>query len=193
MYKLVGKFNILILILFLIKLSPCWAGPLIFPEQDSQWATYVKSMNEKMEKEKNDGLSYVISGSLALVGGLIAERSTSDNLEKGTYSVVQTIGIASIGYGAYNWRVGDDERNFYLTLNRSNLNAEQKLNLLKVYRIQQSESGKKLNNIKAITHGLISVLNIYNAVQQDNSSIKSGLYFIGGVNLLAAIGYTFEF
>lgn len=194
MYNLVGKFSFLFLTSLILANSKGYAQQhpnALTPE--ISWERYSKSMEDKIKKEYKDGLSYVISGSLALAGGLIAERSTSDNLEKGTYAVFQTIGIASIGYGAYTWKIGDEDRSIYYTLNRSNLSASQKIDFLKNYKLLKKESDQSLNNIKAITHGLIAALNIYNATQQKNESIKNTLYFIGGVNLLASASYTFEF
>lgn len=147
----------------------------------------------RKEKDRKNGLSYVISGSLALVGGILGNNVAEDTAEKGIYTVFQTIGVASIGYGAYTWQIGGEERSIYQTLQYSKLTPEQKTQFLKAYHYQRKEKEKRDRYIRAITHGLIAGLNFYNSSQQKQDSLKSTLNFIGGVNLLAAISFTFEF
>ncbi|HMN68082.1 MAG TPA: hypothetical protein PKC28_06035 [Bdellovibrionales bacterium] len=162
-------------------------------EESVRWEQYAKEIERQERRDYRNGLSYIISGSLALGGGIWGANITDDNIEKGIYTVFQTIGIASVGYGAYVWKIGGEERNLYATLSNARLTPEQKTIFLRSYYAQKKESEKRERYIKAITHGLIAGLNFYNASQQKQDSIKSGLYFIGGVNLLAAISFTFEF
>lgn len=158
-----------------------------------QWQDFARDVRRTEREDFRNGLSYIISGSLALVGGLAGSGITHDPVERGIYTFFQTIGIASIGYGAYTWRIGGEERSLYTTLQQSHLTPEQRTNFLRAHALQKRTRDRRERIIKAVTHGLIAGLNIYNATQQQQDSIKTGLYFIGGVNLLAAISYTFEF
>lgn len=195
MCNLAGRFSsALILILSLSMPSLGFASEDIkINEETIRWEQYAKEIERQERRDYRNGLSYIISGSLALAGGIWGAGITDDNIEKGIYTVFQTIGIASVGYGAYTWKVGGEERDLYKTLNDVRLTPEQKTLFLRSYYSQKKESEKRERYIKAITHGLIAGLNFYNASQQKQDSIKNGLNFIGGVNLLAAISFTFEF
>ncbi|MBL7542948.1 MAG: hypothetical protein JNL11_03985 [Bdellovibrionaceae bacterium] len=162
-------------------------------ESTITWENYSKETEQQEKTDRRNGISYIISGSLALAGGILGGGLTDDNLEKGIYTIFQTIGVASVGYGAYIWKIGGEERMINKTLNTSRLTPEQRTQFLRSYYTQKKASEKRERQIKAITHGLIAGLNFYNASQQKQDSIKSGLYFIGGVNLLASISFTFEF
>ncbi len=159
----------------------------------SDWDYFEKTMKEQKRRDFDRGLSYVISGSLALVGGLAGSNATQDSVEKGVYTVFETIGISSVGYGAYTMQIGSEERELFEVLSNSRLTADQKTEFLHSYYYHRMQTEKKERVIKALTHALIAGLNLYSASQQQQATIKTGLFFIGGVNLLAALSFTFEF
>ena len=194
MYNWAGRFNILFVFLFIIGHS----GILIAAEDKfkfttTKWDEFTREVELQKEIDRRNGISYVISGSLALAGGIWGNSIATDAAEKGIYTVFQTIGIASLGYGSYVWQIGGEERSVYQTLQYSKLTAEQKTQFLQAYVLQKKEKERKDHIIRGITHGLIAGLNFYNASQQSNDSLKNTLNFIGGVNLLAAASFTFEF
>ena len=57
--------------------------------------------------------------------------------------------------------------------------------------IVQGAREKQQRFVRALTHGMIAALNIYGATQQTNDTVKNALYFLGGVNTLAAISFAF--
>lgn len=190
-----GRFSSVLMLIFLL-LHPGAAHAF----EDSAhsdglvtWEQYFKDSEKQEKTDYRNGLSYIISGSLALAGGILGGTVTDDNLEKGIYTLFQTIGVASIGYGTYVWKIGGEDRLISRTLNTSRLTPEQRTHFLRSYYAQKKSSEARERHIKAITHGLIAGLNFYNASQQKQDGIKSGLFFVGGVNLLAAISFTFEF
>jgi hypothetical protein len=143
-------------------------------------------------EERVEGMSYVISGGIGLLGGLAGTSVTNDPLEKGIYAVFQSIGIASIGYGAFKWQIGDDQRLIVDALRTSpELSAQEKVNFLNHYKAEKKSLEKKERLIKAVTHGLIAALNFYNISLQKQDGVKSALTFIGTANLLACISYSF--
>jgi hypothetical protein len=157
-----------------------------------EWGEFEMRMHERQELDRIDGLSYLISGSLALVGGLVGQNISTDPLEKGVYTIFQTIGVASIGYGIYKWRLGDDERWMYETLSTSEgLTPTQKASVMKSYYQQKKDRLRREKIMRAITHGLIAGLNFYGATQQKSENVKNALIFLGGVNTLAVISFTF--
>lgn len=192
MYNWVGRFKIIFILISMLVSSSALAVEE-FEFTTSKWDEFAEAVKVQQEQDRINGLSYIISGSLALAGGIWGNGIASDPAEKGVYTVFQTIGIASIGYGSYIWQIGEEERAIYDSLQYSKLTPEQKSQFLRAYRYQRTEKLRKDKIIRAVTHGLIAGLNFYNASQQENTSLKNTLNFIGGVNLLAAISFTFEF
>ncbi len=184
-----GKFKTLLALVILVFAVSSPAAP----SYSLKWEDFSKEVELQKTRDYRNGLSYIISGALALGGGIWGASIAEDGAEKGIYTVFQTIGIASIGYGAYTWKIGSEERSIYQTLNDTRLSAEQKSQFLKSYASVRQQREKQDRFIRSITHGLIAAINIYNATQQDVDSVKSGLYFIGAVNLLACVSFTFEF
>lgn len=194
----VGKFKVALAIGLVILLC-LPASPVRAADDDTvkynmtRWEDFAHEVEIQKARDYRNGLSYVISGGLAVIGGIAGAKLTDDAMEIGIYTLFQTIGIASVGYGAYTWQIGGEERSFYQTLLMSNLKPEQKTQLLRAYALEKRERERRDRMIRAITHGLIAGLNIYSAATAQNDSLKTGLYFIGGVNLLAAASFTFEF
>lgn len=190
-----GNFKIILMILVFLASSIGYG----FEEESkfkfgsSKWEKFSQDVELQTEQDRKNGLSYIISGSLALVGGIIGDSVAEEPSEKGIYTVFQTIGVASIGYGAYTWQIGGEERSLYRSLELSNLSSEQKSQFLQSYIVQRKARERQDRKLRAITHGLISALNFYNGTQQKQAGLKNSLYFIGGINLLAAISFTFEF
>ena len=188
-----GSFKFLLVTLLTVSISSTALAADEFKFDTAKWDTFAHEVEIQREKDRKNGLSYIISGSLALVGGIVGNSIAEDTAEKGIYTVFQTIGVASIGYGAYTWQVGGEERFLYQSLQTSKLTPEQKSQFLQSYNFQRKEREKRDHLVRAITHGLIAALNIYNASQQKQDSLKNALYFVGGVNALAAVSFTFEF
>lgn len=193
MFNLVGKFKILSFsLLFFCRSLYC--TEVTIQTENMNWAKYEREVQLLEREDYRNGLSYVISGSLALVGGIWGESVTNDAVEKGIYSVFQSIGIASVGYGAYLWQVGGEERAIYTSLrDAKGLSYRDKSYFLRSYFAQRKERLRREKLIRAITHGLVAAVNTYNASRQDQDGVRDALYFIGGVNLLAAISFTFDF
>lgn len=201
-YSWVGRFSSVIPIIILMLLSKQAVAinevrvsnnEVKTSNEALRWEQYAKEMERQEHEDYRNGMSYIISGSIALAGGLWGDTITKDYMEKGIYTIFQTIGVASIGYGAYVWKIGSNDRSFYKMLELSKLSVEQKMLLLRSYNHQKKMTEKHERFIRAITHGLIAGLNFYSASRQKNDSVKNGLNFIGGVNILAAVSFTFEF
>jgi hypothetical protein len=159
---------------------------------DREWSAFEKAMKEKQDKDRIDGISYLISGSLALIGGLFGQAATKDPMEKGVYTLFQSIGVASIGYGIFTWKLGDEDRWFYDIMGASSsLSERDRVTMINAYYKSKAAREKRQKFVRALTHGLIAALNFYGATQQTNESVKNALMFLGGVNTLAAVSFTF--
>lgn len=159
--------------------------------QTDDWKGFEDFIKESDRKDQIDGYSYLISGSLAAVGGLVGFYSSSDNFAKAVYSVSQTIGVAAIGFGGYKLFVGNENKLLFRTIKASNLSLADREMLLYNYRLQKGSEENRIRKVKALTHAAIALLNIYNAVRETNNDLRTALYFIGGVNFFAAVSFTF--
>ena len=196
----VGKFKFILAVLIGSTFSNgVWAyavsetstAPDVPVEINMGWTRFESSVVHHERSDYLNGISYIISGTVAVVGGFVGQSISQDPLEKGVYTVFQTIGIASIGYGAYTWKLGDDDRFLYETLKDSSLGIEERNSVLKSYYQQKKSREKSERAIKAVTHGLIAALNLYSATQQSKGPVQNALFFVGGVNLLAAVSFSF--
>ena len=185
----------LLLLLSLLPFSICLAGATDTStklEDAKSWIEFEGLSKQKIEQDQLNGISYVVSGSLAIVGGFVGQNIAQDPLEKGTYTLFQTIGIASLGYGAYVWTIGDDSRLMYDMLSENkHLNNGAKTLVLQSYFEQRKKRNHRERVIRAITHALVAGFNIYNGTQQQYEPVRNALYFVGGVNALASISFVF--
>lgn len=158
----------------------------------STWPEQEQAMLREQQNDRSNGISYIVSGSIALVGGIAGSSMTGDPLEKGIYALFETIGVASVGYGAYKWQIGDERRLLMTSLQETQeLTQDQKLAILLRYQKDKKILEKKERLLKALTHSLIAALNFYNGSQQTQGGVRNTLYFIGGANVLACLSYTF--
>ena len=159
--------------------------------QTDDWKGFEDFIRETDRQDKVDGYSYLISGTLASVGGLVGYYSSADTFAKAVYSISQTIGVGAIGFGGYKLFVGNENRVFYKTLRSSHLSPQDRDILLYNYRLQKGTEEARIRKVKALTHGAIALLNLYNAMRESHDDLKTALYFVGAVNFFAAISFTF--
>ena len=161
------------------------------PESSPIWKKFEDSTVKQEREDRYNGLSYIISGSIAVASGFAGGEITNDPVEKGVYTVFQSIGIAAIGYGAYTWTVGNDDRLMYSALKDSKLSPRERSAVLQSYWLHKQRRERNERIVKAVTHGLISGFNFFNASRQDPGPVRNAMFFIGGVNALACISYSF--
>jgi hypothetical protein len=195
MANMIRTFSLFALCLFLSLGNFTLAQPKSqdLKSPDSDWKSLSLQIRRDRLQEKSMGWSYVVSGGIGFLGGLAGQEIAKDPFEKGAYTVFQSIGIAAIGYGLYRVYVGSEDQNFHHILETSDLSNEQKERLFRSYQSQKAELEKKEKRIRALTHGLIALLNINSASQQGSGVVKDSLYFIGGVNILACLSYSWDF
>ncbi len=166
-------------------------GPLELNLDKPNWSNFKSYMMERKNSDYINGLSYVISGSVATVGGIIGYETSQDPIAKAVFGLSQSIGIAAIGYGAYQWNIGSEHNSVYAALSRSKLSENQRNEFLENYFAHLKVTKKKTRLIQAVTHGLVAGLNGYYAAKEKNKDLKAAFGFIAGINVLAAISYSF--
>jgi hypothetical protein len=179
-----------------ILLLGCIAGPATAHANEERsgetWAQFKVEVDARTDQQKVEGIAYMVSGGLVLIGSAIGYEKSTDPIAKSVYSISQSLSIGAMGYGSYLYSIGDGDRDFLNIIeNSTSLTIEQKNEILRNYRARHEHNRKHERVIRIATHGLIAVLNIYNATREENEGLRTALYFVGGVNAIAAFSVTF--
>ena len=145
--------------------------------------------SEIEEKRTTDGLAYIISGAVVLGVSLPAYYLTEDVFARAVYSLGQTLGVASIGYGSYLRGVDDDTTRFYHLITRTPLTPKNREELSEGYLQDSARVARNSRKIRVITHSLTGALNFVNGATTSNRELKTALFFVGGINVLAALSF----
>lgn len=147
----------------------------------------------KIEEDDNlQGWSYIISGGVAVAISVPAYFLTQDIFAQTVYSLGETLGVASVGYGSYLVLVQNDYSRFQKILSQTALSPKQRDDLSMRFLEENAKRAKAVRKIRVITHSLTAGLNLLNGATTSNSQLKTALYFLGGINVLAAIHFTFS-
>lgn len=141
------------------------------------------------ELSRNDGLGYMISGGLALVGGGYGFSQAEKPVEKGFYSIAQSLGLLAIGYGAEAYFLKQDDEIFIQVLNSADISREQKDRMVQSYLKEKHDREEDTRWIRRTTFGLAGALNIIYAGQTKDSTLRGFLYLTAGLQL--AWAFTF--
>lgn len=157
----------------------------------TDWDAFHHYMDGRLHDDHVLGTSYMISGVVATVGGVIGYYSSADPVSRGVYAVAQSVGVAAIGFGANLYWIGNEYNSFYYAVDSSNLTSAQKTEVLARYLAREREYRKKSNWINVVTHSLIAGVNFYSANREPDRTVRGILYFLAGTNLAIAFAYAF--
>ncbi|MBX2988979.1 MAG: hypothetical protein KF802_13910 [Bdellovibrionaceae bacterium] len=182
---------------FLILLLSLWALPVtVFADEilydgTAQWQDFENFMRNREEEERVTGISYMISGAVATLGGLVGYQSSQDNFSRSAYAIAQSVGIGALGYGASIYWNGNEYDSFYRAVRGSSLTPMQKNELLARFLSNEKSERRRARWIRVGTHTLLAVVNFYAASQESNRDVRNLLQFMGGVNAVIAFSYSF--
>ncbi|MBO9666513.1 MAG: hypothetical protein J7501_06825 [Bdellovibrio sp.] len=189
--------RILLLLLFISTLAGSFAFAKDKDREDLEykglpnWSEFRGFVLEQQREDERLGLSYMISGGLAAVGGVVGYNLAEDPFSRSVYAITSTVGIAAIGLGASYYWTGNEYDSFYYALEHANISIQEKNAILKRYLEKERQWRENRRWIRVATHALIAVANFYSAAQEENSDVKSVFYFLGAANTVMAISYTF--
>lgn len=166
---------------------------LIFSTLPAQasWSSFEGEITRLEEEERKVGVSYLLSGSLVVVGGITGYQSTNDTAVKMVFGVLQGLGIGAIGVGL-NKITGDHEyHSFYRALKTSSLSNEQRNELVRTYLEQEKRKKAAETKIAVATHIVAGLLNAYTASREPDAGTQSAFYLLAGVHAALAISYSF--
>lgn len=177
------------LIIFLMSL-PVFAEDISY-QGPAEWSSFNKFMEKREREDRISGISYMISGVAATVGGSVGYYSSQDSFSRGLYALAQSVGVAAVGYGATFYFVGNEYTSFYKAVDGSRLTPAQKSEILKRFLDQEKAEYDRRRWIKVVTHSLIAVSNFYSASRDEDRNIRGVLNFLGIINVAMAVTYSF--
>jgi hypothetical protein len=160
-------------------------------EGAAHWESFHKYMEERQEEDRIKGLSYIISGAIATVGGAVGYDNSEDSFSRGVYVIAQSVGVAAIGYGSNTYWNGNEYNSFFYAVEGAPLSPSQKATLLHRFLEKEKQERRKSRWIKIATHSLIAVANLYSASHEEDSSVRGVLNFLAGTNAIIAFSYAF--
>jgi hypothetical protein len=151
-------------------------------------------LNQKAEiihsENLSNGWAYIISGSIVLGFSIPATYLSSDPLAQAVYSISQTLGVAAVGYGSYLVLIDNEYTRFHhIITSLSDLSVHQKNHLSQAFLLENSDRARNVRKIRVITHGLTALLNFVSALTTSHVELQTALFFLGGINTLAALNF----
>lgn len=148
-----------------------------------------RQADQSVLEHRTNGWAYVISGGIVLGISLPGYYLSEDVFARGVYSVGETLGVAAIGYGAYLALIDGESARFRELLRKMpDLTPVQRDRLAQLFLEEAADRARRTRRIRAVTHGLTAALNLTNGVTASQRELQATLYFLGGINLLAAAG-----
>lgn len=184
------KFFLLFLSLTLLTPSLSFADEMSYDGPPS-WQNFDDFMKQREQEDEITGLSYLISGAIATVGGSVGYYGSSDTFSRGAYAITQSVGVAALGYGATIYFNGNEYDSFYRAVRDSSLSSAQKNEVLQRFLANEKEQHDRARWIRVATHTLLAALNFYSAAHEKDKDVRNIFQFLGGVNAVIAVSYAF--
>lgn len=156
-----------------------------------QWDSFREYMLQEQEAEEMKGLGFMISGTIAGVGGIIAAEQATEIFSRTVFSIASNVGFAAIGVGALSYWTYSERDSFFYAIDGSSLSPHQRNEVLQRYLTKERKERGNRRWIRVATHALIAAVNIYSASRESQSDIRSLYYFLGAANTVLAVSYSF--
>ncbi|UOF01432.1 hypothetical protein [Bdellovibrio reynosensis] len=157
----------------------------------ANWTEFKDYVEQEEAEHSRKGLAYMISGSLAALGGSVGYQESEEILSRTIFAITSNLGLTAIGIGATYYFTGTEANAFYYSIEQSSLSLKQKNEVLMRYLKYQKEEKERQRWIRVATHSLVAVANFYSGSREDNAQIRSMFYFLGAANTLLALSYSF--
>ncbi|WP_413580768.1 hypothetical protein [Bdellovibrio sp. HCB288] len=156
-----------------------------------EWSDFREFVKQQQEEDERMGISYMISGGIAAVGGVVGYDLSNDPLSRSVYALTSTVGIAAIGLGASYYWTGNEYDSFYFALENSSISLQEKNRILQRFLERERDKRESRRWIRVVTHSLIAAANFYSASRETNGDVKPVFVFLGTVNTVLAVSYAF--
>ena len=157
-----------------------------------EWDTFKNNLDEVKKVHETNGLSYMITGGAVAIGGGILSAQSNDQLTKLTLSLIQSVGIAGIGYGAgLYFEDGPDEIFRDTIALQRDLTESQKNEITRNFLALNKTAIKRKRLITSLTYGLVAAFNTYNAIQTTDNGLRTVYWAVAGANAALSLSFAF--
>jgi hypothetical protein len=137
-----------------------------------------------------NGWAYVISGGVVLGLSIPMYYLSEDVFARVVYTAGQTLGVAAVGYGSYLVLIENDYARFKGVVDRvPSLTPGQRNQLAWSFLEDNAARARSVRKIRVISHGLTAGLSFLSGSTTSNRELRTAQYFIGGINVLAALSF----
>jgi len=157
--------------------------------QAQTYSDFQEQVKAQSEKSRQEGMSMLLSGGLAFVGGAYGWSSAKKPVEKAFYSIAQSLGLLAIGYGAEAYYLKQDDEIFLQVLTLDSLTSAQKDQMVQSYLRERKDREESLVWIRRVSFGLSGLLNLVEASQVKDQTLQNFLYVTAGVQLVWAFTF----
>jgi len=157
----------------------------------AEWKDFKTFVQQQQQEDETLGLSYMISGGVATIGGVYGYYAAEDIFSRGMFAITSTLGIAAIGLGASYYWTGNEYDSFYYALEGSKLTLAERNQVLERYLEKEKHERENRRWIRVATHALIAAVNFYSASRETNGDARAIFMFLGGTNAILAVTYAF--
>jgi hypothetical protein len=171
----------------LLAAAPSRAAPQ--PEAGGTYRMLKEKSVELAESNRVAGWSYVVSGGILVGVSIPAFYLSTDPFARAIFSLGETLGVASVGYGSYLVLVSDDYTRFVRIVDAARVGPAERERLADGFLRETASRAASVRKIRVISHGLTAGLNLLNAFTSSQRDLKTALYFLGGINTLAALNF----
>lgn len=157
----------------------------------ANWHDFRKYVLTQRELDEQKGLGYIVSGTVAAVGGAIGFYQSEEIFSRTVFAITSNIGLAAIGLGASYYWTGSSVDSFFYAIDGSSLSLAEKNEVLQRYLDKEREQKETRRWIRVATYSLLAAANLYSATQENSADVQSVFYFLAGANAILAISYSF--
>lgn len=158
----------------------------------SDWSEFDRCMKARALDDERTGMSYILSGTLAALGGIAGYRASDDPANRGIYALTQSVGFSALGYGAAVYLNGNNYNSFYRALRDAPLTAFQKTEILERFLREEKRRRENTRWIRVGTHSVLALVNLMSVPDEKDEGVRRVLQFLGGVNAVFALSYAFD-
>lgn len=182
---------VLLSLLLALPQARAWGGGEVHYDGPESWSDFEAYMKDRENSDRIEGMSYIVGGSIATLGGLTGYYSSTDVLSRGVFAVSQTLGVVSIGYGASVYWNGNDYSSFFRAVRDSSLSQAQKTEVLRNFLENEREARNRARWIGFGTQLLLATVNFYSASKEGDRDLRNLFQFMGFLNIGIAFAYVF--
>ena len=157
----------------------------------SDWEKIKLRTREENEEQRDLGRSYLVSGSLILVGSHLGYQLSNDTVSKLIYGLSQGFGVFIAAYGAQSLLVDGEFSPYMKALDQSNISEQEKARIWQQTRTLKQERQELIRKINMSSYFLLALVNGYASVNEKEPATKTVFQLFTAAYFCLGLSYAF--